>query len=147
VIDRSFRHFLRCSLATLQAELPSGYAAMAEALGRRDVDVDVDGERLAICGNARHLAIADAAINPTAYARASNDALRAILNGSHSLESAVLAELIELRGPLDDLVAFYEALKAYFNAAVRCPSFAGLLAEYLAAAAPPTPTDIQHHAR
>lgn len=140
--EPSFRHFLTRSLATLEAELPSGYAAMALALGRRDVDVEVDGERLAICGNARYLAIADAAIKPTAQARASSAALRAILDGSYSLESAVLADVIELRGALDDLVAFYEALKAYFNAAVRCPSFAGLLAEYLAAG--PQPRDTEH---
>lgn len=135
----SFRDFLGRSLQTLEAELPAGYAAVAGCLGERDVQVEVDGERVAICGNGRRLAVVDGSLKPAAYARATTGALRAILEGAYSLESAVLAELIHLQGSLEDLVAFYEALKSYFNAAVRCPSFAGLLADYLAATAATQP--------
>ena len=129
----AFREFLGRSLQTLEAELPAGYAAVAASLGQRDVQVEVDGERLAICSNGARLVIVDGTLRPSALARGTTSALRAILEGAHSLESAVLAELIHLQGRLEDLAAFYEALRSYFNAAVRCPSFAQLLADYLAA--------------
>jgi hypothetical protein len=136
VPEPAFRKFLVRSLGTLERELPAGYRAMVQALGQRDVQVEVQREQLAICCDGTRLAIADATLKPAARARASYAALRSILEGEHSLESAVLAELLDLRGALPDLVAFYEALRSYFNAAVRCPSFAGLLSEYLNATQP-----------
>lgn len=131
--DGNFRRFLARSLETLRSELPVGYAAVAAGLGRREVRVQVDGEELAICSDGRQLTLVDAALYPVAYAQATTAALRSILEGEESLENAVLAQRIHLQGCLDDLVAFYEALRSYFNAAVRCPSFAGLLREYLLA--------------
>jgi hypothetical protein len=134
-VSEPFRCFLERSLVTLQRELPQGYAKMAECLGQRDVAIDVDGERLAIRGDTRTLAIVDGSTHPDARAHGSTAAIRAILEGERTLESAVLAELIHLQGSLDDLVAFHAALHTYFSAAVRCPSFAGLLTEYLNASA------------
>lgn len=125
-----FQHFLQRSLDVLQRELPLGYGEVARRLGKRAVKIDVDGERLCIVGDGAELAIASTALRPTAAAFGSSRALRAILEGEHTLDSAILADAITLQGPLPELAAFYETLHAYFSSAVRCPSFAQLLDEY-----------------
>jgi hypothetical protein len=87
-------------------------------------------------------------LHPAASARGTSSALRAILEGDHTLDSAILADAITLQGSLLQLAAFYETLHAYFNAAVRCPSFAKLLDDYLDSTSP-TPErsrEPAHHA-
>jgi hypothetical protein len=135
VLDSSnrFEHFLQRSLDVLQRELPRGYDEVARRLGKRSVKIEVDGERLCIVGDGVELAIATSALHPAASAVGSSVALRAILEGVHTLDSAILADAITLQGSLSELAAFYETLHAYFSSAVRCPSFAQLLDEYFQA--------------
>ncbi len=130
------QHFLRRSLEVLQHELPAGYADVASRLGRRAVKIEVDGERLCLLGNGAELSLAPTPLHPAASARGTSSALRAILEGNHTLDSAILADAITLQGSLLQLAAFYETLHAYFNAAVRCPSFAQLLDDYFKSTSP-----------
>ena len=44
---------------------------------------------------------------------------------------ALLEDRFGLSGPLDDIVAFDDALGAYFASAARCPSFPALLDAFL----------------
>ena len=131
-----FRHFLRRSLEVLEDELPAGYADVASRLGRRAVKIEVDGERLCLVGNGVELSLAPTPLHPAASARGTSSALRAILEGDQTLDAAILADAITLQGSLPQLAAFYETLHAYFNAAVRCPSFAKLLDDYLESTSP-----------
>jgi hypothetical protein len=126
----TFQRFLARSLEVLQRELPAGYADVATRLGRRAVKIDVDGERVCLTGDGTELSLAAIPLHPAASARATATALRSILEGRHTLDSAILADAITLQGALPQLAAFYETLHAYFNAAVRCPSFAQLLDDY-----------------
>lgn len=131
----TFQRFLARSLEVLESELPAGYAAVVERLGSAAVQIEVDGERLGVVGNNGRLRIVSHVLRPTAAARGTSRALREILEGERTLESAVLAETIDLQGTLVALAAFHETLHAYFNAAVRCPSFAALLDQYFEAQA------------
>jgi hypothetical protein len=143
-----FRHFLRRSLEVLERELPAGYADVASRLGRRAVKIEVDGERLCLVGNGVELSLAPTPLHPDASARGTSSALRAILQGEHTLDSAILADAITLQGSLPQLAAFYETLHAYFNAAVRCPSFAQLLDDYFESTSPPLErkSELAYHA-
>jgi hypothetical protein len=148
VHEGCFQRFLLRSLEVLKRELPAGYADVASRLGRRAVKIEVDGERLCLVGNGVELSLAPTPLHPAASARGTSGALRAILEGSHTLDSAILADTITLQGRLPQLAAFYETLHAYFNAAVRCPSFAQLLDDYFeSTSAPPEhPRELAHHA-
>jgi len=53
-----------------------------------------------------------------------------LVDGRVTLEDALLEERLRLRGSLDALVEFDEALYIYLGGAVRCPSFPELYAEY-----------------
>jgi hypothetical protein len=129
--EAAFSAFLLRSLDALEAEHPKGFAYMADCLGQREVWLEVDGDRVVLESDGESLFRRPRGTHPSAYARASQRALVAILSGEISLDEAVLEERILLQGRLDDLVAFYAALQAYFNVAVRCPSFAALLGDYL----------------
>ena len=144
----TFQRFLRRSLDVLQRELPAGYAEVATRLGRRAVKIEVDGERLCLMGDGSELSIAPIPLRPAASASGTSAALRAILEGKHTLDSAILADAITLQGTLPQLAAFYETLHAYFNAAVRCPSFAQLLDDYFQSISDTTEhaRELAHHA-
>jgi hypothetical protein len=137
VTDAAFSSFLLRSLDALEAEHPKGFAYMAGCLGQREVWLEVDGDRVVLESDGEALVRGLRGTHPSAYARASRSALVAILSGEISLDEAVFEERILLQGRLDDLVAFYTALQAYFNVAVRCPSFAALLGDYLEHVAKP----------
>jgi hypothetical protein len=127
----SFERFLRRSLEVLSRELPHGYARVVALLGELRVKIEVDDERLGVVADGRDLSVVPSVLAPSAVARGSAAALRSILEGRQTLDQAILGDAIFLQGSLLSLAAFYETLVAYFNAAVRCPSFAGLLDEYL----------------
>lgn len=143
-----FQQFLRRSLEVLERELPAGYADVASRLGSRAVKIEVDGERLCLVGNGVELSLAPTPLHPAASARSTASALRAILEGEHTLDSAILADTITLQGSLPQLAVFYETLHAYFNAAVRCPSFAQLLDDYFESTSPTPerPRELAQHA-
>jgi hypothetical protein len=58
-------------------------------------------------------------------------ALRDILDGRLTLEAALEADRLLLRGELGHLLRFIEALEAWIHGAVRCSSMPELLSEYL----------------
>lgn len=132
----AFERFLTRSLELLARELPLGYADVAAHLGELRVKIEVDDERLGIVGDGVELTVVRTVLAPAARARGSSPALRSILEGEQTLDEAILADAIFLQGSLPSLAAFYETLVAYFNAAVRCPTFASLLDEYLGATSP-----------
>jgi hypothetical protein len=61
--------------------------------------------------------------------------LIAILQGALAMDDAIEADRLQLRGQLDHLLSFLEALRCWFHGAVRAPSFPALHAEYTASIA------------
>jgi hypothetical protein len=53
-----------------------------------------------------------------------------VIDGETTARRAVLDERLLMRGRLDDVVAFHDALVAYVHGAVRAPSFPRLLRAY-----------------
>jgi len=74
-----------------------------------------------------------AAHKPAVEARVSRAALCELLEAEYTLPEAIYNDRVILRGHLDDLLAFYDALYLYFCGAVRCASFPAILDEYLSA--------------
>jgi hypothetical protein len=63
---------------------------------------------------------------PDVLARTSRATLRAVLDGSKSLDDAILDDSVELFGDPDQLVQLEDLLALFVNAAVRSPSMASL---------------------
>lgn len=126
-----FTSFLVRSLERLRAETPEGYELVCRRLGERCVAIEVDGERLSVTNLGGELEVKWGAHRAVATASASKTTLKALLRGEQGLTEAILQDQIQLVGATSDLVAFYEGLLAYFTSAVRSPSFAPLLDEFL----------------
>lgn len=120
---------LRRSLEHLAAEIPSGYRRAADALGPLVVEIEVDGEVFALRGGDA-MTVAEGGGGGPAGVRiaTSRAAIGAVLDAETSLAAAVDADLVRVRGTLDDLLRAHDALIAYVHAAARAPSTAGLRA-------------------
>jgi hypothetical protein len=131
VSSRSFAAFLSQSLGLLEAECPAAYEAVCLKLGERLVAIQVDGESVRVRARRGRLSIDGSSAPVAARASASRAALMALLDGETTLTRSILSDQIVLTGAIDDLVAFYEGLVAYFRGAVRSPSFPRLYEAFM----------------
>jgi hypothetical protein len=133
VPERDFAGFLRESLAVLAREMPAAHERMGRLLASRTVVLRVDGGAITLTfgkdGAYTHAAGAATADVEIESARAT---ILGVIDGETSLAEAVLDERLLMRGRLDDVVAFHDALVAYVHGAVRAPSFPALLRAYRA---------------
>ena len=127
----SFSAFLTRSLDVLRAECPDAYDAVCARLGDRTVSISVDGEEVAVSSLRGTLRIRGSVPRVAATAISSRTTLLQLLDGQRGLTDAIVSDDVRLVGPLEDLVAFYEGLLQYFVGAVRCPSFASLLDDFI----------------
>jgi hypothetical protein len=119
---------LRRSIGHLADEGPDSYRLLLEALGPLVVDVDVDGELFALRGGQR-LEVSDGAAGVAgAWITTSRAAILDLLDAKVSLDEAVQADALGVRGSLDDILRAHDTLLAYVHAAVRAPSQPELLA-------------------
>jgi hypothetical protein len=128
VAHSSFKEFLVRSLEVLAAEKPRLHAALCTLLDGKELDFSIDGVRVVLRFTPA-IEMSDSAFAPHIRLASDRAAILDVLEGS-SLEEAVVAERVALRGTLDDLVLFHDALLVYLHGAVRCPSFPRLLDEY-----------------
>jgi hypothetical protein len=131
VIDQSLYGFLSESLDVLERESSAGYAAVVRALDRREVSIDMDGERLAIAGDDRRVHVRRTSVSTRAAVTLGRKVLSDLLAARTTLLDAALDDRLDLRGALPDVLAFHDALVAYLAGAARCPSILPLLGTFL----------------
>jgi hypothetical protein len=131
-----FATFLDQSMTLLAAEKPTVYARLCASLRDREARVTMDGERVGIAFPAATFRLAGDVDDPLIELASTRATVLAVVDGRSTLEEAVWSGRLELRGRLDDLVRFHDALVLYLHGAVRCPSFPWLLDRYRAGAAP-----------
>jgi hypothetical protein len=125
-----FATFLTHSMALLGAEKPEVAARLGALLCDREARVQVDAERLGIVFPAGVFHLVEDVAQPFIELRSSRRTILDVVDGRLTLEDAVWGEHLWLRGHLDDLVRFHDALVLYLQGAVRCPSFPWLLDRY-----------------
>ena len=131
--ELSFAHFLGRSLDALAEELPAIYAEMCRTLAPRAVRIALDGEVVTVACTPERATLLDVhgALDsldaPAVDVRTSRAAIVALIDARSTLVESVVADRVELRGKLDDLVAFHDGLVVYLHGAVRAPSFPALL--------------------
>jgi hypothetical protein len=134
--------FVARSLELLRVEQPDAFARMCDALAGRHVRLSLAEDVLDL-----HFSPADVQVRPrrsvpvaagTSIEAASVEVatdratIVALVDGSHSLMSAVMADALILRAGTDALLAFHDGLAFYLHGAVRAPGFPSLLAAFRA---------------
>ena len=108
---------------------------MCRALAPRALELDVDDEVVTIRFDHRGI-IEFVSPAPAAVSlRTSRAAILAMIDGQHSLVSAVLAGILDLRGRPADVSAFHDGFTRYLEGGVRARSFPRLLEEFREVAA------------
>jgi hypothetical protein len=115
------------SFTVLLREQPEAHARLCARLAGLSVVVEVDEERFTLGFTSRRARLR--ALNGDESARLSTHrrTLLDVLDDRQSLTEAVLADAVEVVGPLDTLLRLHEGLLLYVQGAVRCPGFASLL--------------------
>lgn len=115
------------SFEVLAREQPQASARMCAALDGLAVALRVD-DACFTAGFSTHGARVRATTGGEAVrVTTRGSTLLDILDDHQSLSEAVLADAVEVLGPLDTLVRLQEGLLLYVRGAVRCPGFAPLL--------------------
>jgi hypothetical protein len=127
-----FATFLERALALLARESPPHLTATMDGLGERALSVAIDrGPAVRVCFAAQRVVAMSDIPGEIAVAIADAD-LRRFLAGRVTVEEAVIDGSLAVRGRLDDVRAFLDALAAWLHGALRTPALALLLHEYLA---------------
>jgi hypothetical protein len=128
--------YLERALGVIAAEAPLHFAAMQRQLGARTVSIQVGAdEPLRLC-------LADGPPWVTrdtggrVEIRLGHDDLDAFLRGELTLEQGVIGERLAVRGKLEHVLPFLDALELWLHGALRTPSAARLHREYLDARRP-----------
>jgi len=122
----------------LATEKPRVHAAMSTMLDGKELEFSIDGACV-VLRFTPEIAVTDAPRAPHIRLGSARTAILEVLDGL-TLEKAVDSERVTLRGAVDDLVLFHDALLTYLHGAVRCPSFPRLLDEYRRGKAAAQPT-------
>ena len=118
------------SFAALRGEVPSAYAAMCACLAPRWLVLRVDGETVGLRFARTEATFVPTTKSPAVELTTSRGTILDMIDGRHTLLTAVLAEGMWLRGRPADVLAFHDGLTAYLHGGVRAPSFRPLLAEF-----------------
>ena len=121
---------MEASFTALRGEVPSAYAAMCGRLSPRRLVLRVDGETIGLRFERTEAAFVPAAKHPAVELETSRRTILDMIDGRHTLVTAVLADEMCLRGSPADVLAFHDGLTAYLHGGVRAPSFRPLLAEF-----------------
>ncbi|MGI9591765.1 MAG: hypothetical protein ACR2P8_10390 [Myxococcota bacterium] len=125
-----FQTFLAASMLLLEQEKPSVYARIGAMLRDEAVNVTLDGAALGIRFPHGRFAVGPPVEHPLIELASDRRAILDVVDGVLTLEDAVWDERIRLFGSLAALLLFLDALVAYLQGAVRCPSFPWLLDRY-----------------
>ena len=128
---RAFPRYLRAAFALLASDTPTHFAALRDTLGALAIVIRLGDEQpLRVC-------IADGAASVTEAAQGEVDlqlgepALDALLHGELTVEEAIAADRLAVKGKLDEVLIFLDALHIWLHGALRCPSLHDLYARYL----------------
>lgn len=131
--EGSFRDFLADSFTILRREMPPAYAALCRCLAGHEVTLVVDGESVPVQFESEQALLLSAPVAPIIDVRTTSAAILDLVEACCTLDEAVMADRLLLRGSPRDLLLFHDGLMAYFHGALRAPSFPRLLQSFRSA--------------
>jgi len=135
-VASEFASFLERAMGLIAREKAAVYRRVCQHLAEARIRLVVDGDVVAPRFDARGFALGEPCEDPEIALESDRATILAVLDGELTLDEAVWGERIALRGALDDLALFLEALVLVVGGAVRCPSFPELLVDYRGAGEP-----------
>ncbi|PTL79792.1 sterol-binding-like protein [Vitiosangium sp. GDMCC 1.1324] len=115
------------SFSVLVREQPEAHVRMCAHLDGLAVAVMVDEEHFAAGFSLRSARVRPVTGHEPARVITRRCTLLEILDDRQSLTEAILADAVQVVGPLDTLLRLHEGLSLYVQGAVRCHGFAFLL--------------------
>lgn len=128
--DARFRDFLDAALAALRRECPPAFSAMAQALGDGATALRVGNEDFVLLSHAGRVETTGRCEATGVEVVTDRATILDLVDARLTLAAAVLDDRLLLRGAVEDLLGFHEALLAFVAGGVRSPSFPALLGEY-----------------
>lgn len=131
----AFSSFLVAGLAAVHRDAPACARAACAALGPAVIELAVDGERVAVCGEGGRVVV-DPAIDPARSARprvnvaTSGRALLALVGGADELYPAIVANRVRVRAAPRDAERLFDALRWFVEGCARSRAAPALLAAY-----------------
>ena len=125
--ESSFKWFIAASLQALRAECPGAFGLLCVQLAPRRVRLTIEGEKVTLAFDSSQVRVLARARNATVQLETTRQTILDVIDARLTLEEAVLADLILLKGRTEDLSAFHAGLVTYVRGGVRCPSFPRLL--------------------
>ena len=126
----SFTTLIETSLDVMSHECPEAYQCACQVLDTHEVSLTIDSEIVSVRFYSTYAEMLFIPQQPTAYLMSTKSVLLDLVDANYTLEYAITHDLLHMRGKMDTLIRFYEALQLYIHGAVRCPSFPALLSDY-----------------
>jgi len=126
----SFRSYLEKSFETMRVQSPGHLEAFRSSFGGLCVRIRVGDEALRVeptGGTAWTKDDGDAHVTVAI----GSDTLARILEGHATIEQCVWDGTLSIRGRIDDVLRFHDALRLWINGALRCYDFPRLYEGYL----------------
>ncbi|HZR84391.1 MAG TPA: hypothetical protein VFD92_25055 [Candidatus Binatia bacterium] len=133
--EAGFAAFLARSLDVLARERRDAYLALCRTLAPRSVALVVDGDPVWLEFRQDGVRLHPVRRRAEAELETSEAGILAVIDGAATLAALAIDDRLELRGAVDDVLAFNDALSLYVHGAVRSPSFPRLLRDYRSAVA------------
>lgn len=127
---RDFGAFLDSSLDLLEREVPRASDRLAAALGSSVVHFDAEEGTFVLQMQKHRRVLPRSGDTADITLGLTREVVVDLVEGSISLEEALFTDRLSLRGPVDRLGDFFDALHAYLEGAVRAPSFPQLFEAY-----------------
>lgn len=128
--NRSFTACVTRSFDTLRQECPEAYLRACGFLVGLRVALEVDGENVVLEVSRERIDIVPVGTPADICASTTRTTIDDLYQGHSTTEHAILSDAVLLKGSIDNLARFHDALLDYVRGAVRCPSFPALMAAY-----------------
>ncbi|HLV33541.1 MAG TPA: hypothetical protein VKY59_00445 [Spirillospora sp.] len=128
--EPGFTPLLETSFAVMSSECPEAYQRICQLLAGDEVGITIDAESLSVRFEAGQAVVLRTPQQPTVHVAATKQTLLDLIDARYTLEHAITRDLLHVRGKMNELIRFYEAVQLYIHGAVRCPSFPDLLSDY-----------------
>jgi hypothetical protein len=126
----SFFTFLAQSMRILEQEAPERYASLSLAMGDMQAQLTTNGSARIVRFDGSRFVLEREDIKADVDVEFTSDTILDLVDGELSLEEAIDSEVLWIRGAVEVVEHFYDAVLIYIDGAMRSPGFLNLLKEF-----------------
>ena len=126
----SFFAFLAQSMRILEKEAPERYASLSLAMGDMQAQLTANGSARIVRFDGSRFVLEREDVKADVDVEFASDTILDLVDGELSLEEAINSEVLWIRGAVEVVENFYDAVLIYIDGAMRSPGFLNLLKEF-----------------